>query len=372
MLDLPVIDCSGAPRELGRAQGEALRGLVQKFVDQRFRALSVYLAERHQAERLSEFERVGRACLEIAQRFDPEGTEEHFGIAEGAAVDPVLLYAAANMTDLRDVLVLPASPDEEGCTSVLVPRGKSRDRLVIAGQTWDLNPDDLAFVVAVHRLPSSGPETWSITCAGALSLVGMNAEGIAVGTTNIKTRASRRGVGYLTVLHRAIRARTRAEASDVVRRAPRAAAHTYWIADTASGVQLECDPNGVFERGLEGDPIVQTNHCQAFPLREREGEAVTASSLRRLARAGAWLARGDVDVDTVRALFADRSDGIESINRYPEDAQGTTTNACIVCIPERRELFACRGPSDRGEWRCFTFSTAREEAGGAESAAPGA
>ncbi|MFO7177676.1 MAG: C45 family peptidase [Pseudomonadota bacterium] len=357
MFELPTIECNGAPRDLGRAQGEQWRDLVQRFVDQRFRALAAYLAERGQAERLAEFEKVGRACLEIAERFDPEGTEEHFGIAEAAGVDAVRLYAAANMTDVRDVLVLPAPADEEGCTSVLVPPEKSRDGIVIAGQTWDLNPDDLDFVVAVHRIPSSGPETWSITCAGALSLMGMNADGVAVGTTNIKTRASRPGVGYLTILHRAIRARARAEATEVVRRAPRAAAHTYWIADAVSGVELECDPDGVFERGLEQDPIVQTNHCQAFPLQQREGEAVTESSRKRLARAGAWLARGNVDFDAVRALFADRSDGVESINRYPEDAQGTTTNACLVCVPARRELFACRGPSDRGEWRRLTFST---------------
>lgn len=358
MFDLPKVFAAGSPRQMGHDQGEAQKARIQAFVDQRLSALSSYLAERGEGARFGEFVAVGRACFEAAQRFDPEGTDEHQGIAEAAGIDGALLYAATNMTDMRDVLVLPAAVDREGCTSLLLPREKARASVIVAGQTWDLNPTDLDFVVAVHRRPSAGPETWSVTCAGALSLVGMNAEGVAVGTTNIKTRASRVGVGYLTILHRAIRSRALDEALQVIRRAPRAAAHTYWAADADAGSELECDPDTVRERALERAPIVQTNHCQAPELSRREGEAATASSLQRLARAEQTLARGGHDVDSLRALFADRSDGVNSINRYTEDEQGTTTNACVLCVPERRELWACRGPSDRGIWQRLEFGAA--------------
>jgi hypothetical protein len=181
---------------------------------------------------------------------------------------------------------------------------------------------------------------------------------VAVGTTNIKTRASRVGVGYLSILHRAIRSRTLLEAVRVIRSAPRAAAHTYWAIDASAGIELECDPETVRERPLERAAIVQTNHCQAPELSGREAEPATASSVARLVRAERALALGEHDVDSLRGLFADRSDGVNSINRYTEDGQGTTTNACIVCVPERRELWACRGPSDRGVWQRLEFATA--------------
>lgn len=359
MLELSTVVATGTPRELGRAQGEALRRSIQGFVEQRLSALSSYLEERGEGARFAEFVAVGQDCFELARRFDAEGSEEHAGIAEAAGIDAALLYATTNMTDVRDVLVLPASADREGCTSLLLPRGKTRAGLIIAGQTWDLNPTDLDFVVAIHRRPSAGPETWSVTCAGALSLVGMNAEGIAVGTTNIKTRASRVGVGYLSILHRAIRSRSLSEALATIHDAPRAAAHSYWVADATRGSELECDPDSVRERPLSQAAIVQTNHCQAPELARREGEAASPSSLRRLERAERVLERGEHDLDSVRALFADRSDGVDSINRYSEDGQGTTTNACVVCVPERRELWACRGPSDRGQWRRLEFESAR-------------
>lgn len=359
LLDLPELHCSGSPRELGRAQGEALRARIEAFTEQRLAALRLYLAERGEARREAEFVAAGRACFEAARRFDPDGTAEHDGIAEGAGLDPALLYAATNMTDVRDVLLLPSDPAREGCTSVLVPKERALDGVIIAAQTWDLNPTDLDFVVAVHRRPTQGPETWSVTCAGALSLMGMNSYGVAVGTTNIKTRASRPGVGYLSILHRMLACRSRAEAREIALRAPRAAAHTYWVADADGASEIESDPAFVGERALEQSAIVQTNHCQAEELRGREGEAATESSHRRLTRAQSLLADGKHDAESLKALLADRADGVHSINRYTEDAQGTTTNGCVVCIPRDLAFFACRGPADRGRWKRLPFDAPR-------------
>ena len=69
------------------------------------------------------------------------------------------------------------------------------------------------------------------------------------------------------------------------------------------------------------------------------------------------LARDEVEARfaSIEALFADRSDGVDSINRYTEDAQGTTTNACFIARPSTREIRACRGPADRGEWQTLAF-----------------
>jgi hypothetical protein len=261
------------------------------------------------------------------------------------------------MTDVRDVLLLPAPEADEGCTSLLVPAAGTREKQVIVGQTWDLNPTDLDFVVAVHRRPTRGVETWSVTCAGALSLTGMNARGVALGTTNIKTRRSRVGVGYLGLLHRTIRAESLADAAQTIRQAPRAAAHTYWLADSAGALELECDPDTVIERRADTEPLARTNHCLAGAMRELEGEAPTLSSQKRLARAEQWLRGAPQDVASLQALMRDRSDGVDSINRYTEDEQGTTTNACLIAVPARRELWACRGPADRGVWVRLEFSS---------------
>jgi hypothetical protein len=354
LLKLPIVECAGDARALGHAQGEQLRERITAFIEQRLTAFAEYSRERG-GPSVEQFLAAGAACLRVYEQWDAEGAAEHAGIAHAAGVRAEALYASTNMTDVRDVLLLPSPKSDEGCTSLLVPPALARSSEVIVGQTWDLNPTDLDFVVAVHRRPTNGPETWSITCAGALSLTGMSAAGVAVGTTNIKTRRSRVGAGYLSLLHRAIRAPSAAVAAEWLRAAPRAAAHTYWLADAQGAAELECDPDTVVERRADAAPLARTNHCLSDPMREAEGEAATISSHKRLARAQAALAAGDQDVESLQALMRDRSDGVDSINRYTEDAQGTTTNACLIAIPARLELWACRGPADRGEWRQLRF-----------------
>ncbi len=354
LLKLPIVECGGDARSLGNQQGEALRERINAFIEQRLTAFAQYSGERG-GPSVDDFLAAGEACLRVFEGWDPEGAVENAGIAEAAGVSAERLYASTNMTDVRDVLLLPSSKTDEGCTSLLVPPGLSSSGAVIVGQTWDLNPTDLDFVVAVHRRPTAGPETWSVTCAGALSLTGMSSAGVAVGTTNIKTRRSRVGVGYLSVLHRAIRAGSAEEAQQLVRGAPRAAAHTFWLADAAGATELECDPDTVSERRAETEPVARTNHCISDAMREVEGEPATLSSQKRLARAEQQLRSGSQSVATLQTLMRDRSDGVDSINRYTEDDQGTTTNACVIAIPARLELWACRGPADRGEWVQLKF-----------------
>jgi isopenicillin-N N-acyltransferase like protein len=356
LLKLPQIHVRGTPAELGRGQGEQLRPLIGAFVEQRLRAAKVYLYERGIRDEQT-FRDLGRRCLEALKGWDHDGWVEHMALAEAAGIDAVDLYTTGNMTDIRDILALPQQAgiaDAEGCTTALIPGSHSADGAVIAAQTWDLNPTDLDYVVAVHRQPAAGVETWSVTCAGCPSLVGMNAQGVAVGTTNIKTRGSRVGIPYLSLLHKALRAPDRSTALKTIIEAPRAAAHTYWAADAGGVDDIECTAISHVKR--RGDrPLTRTNHCQDPSNARIEGEPASSSSKARLARVSGWLADGKQTVERLKAMFADRSDGIDSVNRFPEDQQGTSTNACFIAVPARREVHACRGSSDRGEWVRLPF-----------------
>lgn len=360
-LILEQLEVAGTPREMGRAQGEAFRNRIHAFVEMRFEAVQQYMRDRQRGT-FDALLDVGRRSFEIYKTWDPEGYEEQRGIAEGADFEPEGLFTATNMTDLRDAVLLsdasgtPLTPKpEEGCTSVLVPGSHSVDGAPLAAQTWDLNPPDVDYVVAVKRTPKDGPRTWAITCTGCLSLMGINEHGLAVGTTNIKTYGSRPGVGYLSILHRAIRAASAEEAAALVKAAPHAGAHTYWLADETQQLEWEASPNGQFRRDTQSGPIGRTNHCLTPLHRDLQGEVPNESTQRRFARVELGLGAGQQSVDTLKALFGDRSDGVHSINRYPEDEQGTATNAVFIALPASRRAFACRGPADRGEWVELTF-----------------
>lgn len=356
LLELTRIQVQGNPAELGRGQGEQLAALITRFVSQRMRAARVYLHERGIRDEQA-FLTLGRGCLEALQRFDADAWTEHHALCRAAGVDPVELYTCANMTDIRDILVFGGGQANhaEGCSMVLLPQASVATGEVVAAQTWDLNPSDLEYVVAINRRPSQGPETWSITCAGCPSLIGMNEHGVSVGTTNLKTRGARVGIPYLSLLHRALGCRTVDQAGSVFEHSPRAAAHSFWAADRDSASDWECTATSAVRRQATA-PLVRTNHCLEPDHQTVEGEAPSSSSRARLTRLTAWVGQGGRDVASLKALFANREDGVDSINRYPEDAQGTSTNACIVCLPAQRQMWACRGPADRGRWVSLGFA----------------
>ena len=345
----------GTPIEMGRQHGEALRETIRRFIPMRFDAVRQYMAEAGRGS-VADLLAVGRKSYQISLQWDPIGMEELAGVADGAGVDSLELFTAANMTDMRDAVILADGPDSEGCSAILLPPELSRSAEILVGQTWDLNPQDIDYVVAVHRLPAEGPETWSVTVSGCPSLVGMNEYGLTVGTTNVKTWGSRPGVGYLNVLHKALAQPGWNAAAQVIVTAPRAGAHTYWAADASRAVLWSTTPDDVQSRDLSGGFVAQTNHCQVPSHAAIEWQPPSSSSLARLARLEQRLSRGGHDVHTLRTLFGDRTDGIDSLNRYPEDAQGTATNSVAIGIPARCEFWACRGPADRGTWVQLPFS----------------
>ena len=368
-IPLQMLEVAGDYREMGRATGEALRPLIQGFVTGRLTALRAnLLAARQGSSDL--FKKVADEGLRSLAQWDPNGFSELEACAAAAGVSTVDLYAAASLTDFRDVILYGAEPfrgapwtstapasDAEGCSSLAQAGSSSGNGHLLCGQTWDLNPPDLDFVVALHRRPKSGPESWTITCAGCPAIVGLNAAGVYVGTTNIKTYGAVPAASYVSLIYRALRETTLEGAVECIASAPRSGAHTYLIADAQHAVELETDTASIERRDLTATaPLCRTNHCLSATFTAKAAEAPSTSSLARKQRLEAAAAT-PLDIDALKTLFANREDGVDSLNRYPEDNQGTATNAVIIYDSAARTLHVCRGPADRGAWHTLRLDT---------------
>jgi hypothetical protein len=338
---------------MGEAIGESLCDDIAAMIERRWEAAASYCTLRGRGS-VDDMIAAGWACLDLLHAWDPPGWEEHMATAGAASVDPGVLYAAANYSDVRDLVC--HDPCEEGCTSMAIPGSAARDGAVLVGQTWDLHPLDVDSVLAVNRIPDSGPETWSVTIAGAPTLIGMNVHGVWTGTTNIKVRGGRPGIGYMSLLHRAIRCGDREEAAAVIQHAPRAAAHTYLLADAGGAVELECSATRTRRRDVIDQPIVRTNHCLDAEILASEAEPPSSSSVARLNRATELTSSAPLTVEGIRRIMSDRSDGVDSICRWQDDGEPTATNACVIGVPATRRFEACRGPADRGLWVPLSFS----------------
>lgn len=357
LLKLDNLVLRGTPAQMGMQHGEALRQQIQAFVPMRFEATLAYLAALGHGD-VAPLVAVGNQCLQAYSQWDPAGYAEHCAIATAAGVDAVDLYTAANMTDMRDTLALSHTvpADAEGCSAALIPASWTRGGQAIAAQTWDLNPQDIDYVVAIRRIPLEGPQTWSVTCTGCLSLVGINSAGLAVGTTNIKTLGSKVGVGYMGILHKMLNSQTFTQAARVCASAPRAAAHTYWLADARRMSEWETTAASAVRRDVGDTPLARTNHCLIDDHQKHQAEMPSSSSQARLLRLNQRLcAVNSHDLASLQHIFADRSDGVDSINRFAEDDQGTATDSCFVAVPEEKTAWACRGSADRGQWMELNF-----------------
>src|SRR5690606_8200356 len=94
------------------------------------------------------------------------------------------------------------------------------------------------------------------------------------------------GVGYMSLLHRALAERSRQAACDVLLEAPRAAAHVYWLADASGALEIEASAFDAVVRQLDNSPealagegpLIRTNHCLAPSIAALQGEPTSSSS----------------------------------------------------------------------------------------------
>jgi len=234
---MKMLTLTGSPREMGRAFGESERSGIREFFALRV-ANAIAQAAKYGGQEVAPggVIDVARRCIAPTRAHDPAGFEELTGIAEGAGMEVEQIVALNGLTDIRDVLSWPGQLDAfGGCTSFIAQGDVTADGRVLVGQTWDLASDNMPFVMGVHRVPADGPETWCLTTAGCLSLIGLNSEGLAVGTTNIRTTDARPGVTYLSLIHKALSSRTLDAASAAITEALRAGGHYYYLADGGGG-----------------------------------------------------------------------------------------------------------------------------------------
>jgi isopenicillin-N N-acyltransferase-like protein len=335
-----AIELSGSPREMGEHFGEAFKNEIAELYELRV-ANAILDAFRFGGRTVSEEDLLSLAteCFKISQSFDEIGVDEQVGIAHGSDLTTAQVTALGGLTDLRDVLSW-AGPMERdgGCTGII--RAGSEMQL---GQTWDLATNNMPYVVYVHRMPDEGPETWSVTTVGCLSLMGMNEHGLALGTTNLRTTDARPGVPYLNVIHRALRETNVPSAVGVVRDAPRAAAHTFLIADREEGCVVECTAAKSIVADLVDGVIVQANHCQVHAHQRIESTAPNPSSRARFARMEELVRSHDL-----RDALSDTANGELAISRH--DFDGISTNAAVLMTPATGVISIVHGPPDENSW----------------------
>jgi len=277
MADIPTIELSGSPAEMGEAFGEGFKEEARQLTESRIEALIRFIgrhAPDREVSRRSVLESVGRTVA-AHESFDPAIWSEFCGIARAADLAVEELLIGNGYTDLRDIVLFegPADAPSEHtgeCSAFLVPADAARDHRPIVGQTWDMTESARPFLVLVHRKPIDAPETVGLTTTGCLCLIGMNSEGVAVGNTNLIPTDARPGVNYLFTITRALRCSSAEDAIDAIERTPRASGHNFYAADGDTALNLETTAAWGHRTVVEGGVFIHTNHYLSEELRRIE------------------------------------------------------------------------------------------------------
>ena len=315
---LPILECSGSPREIGLAHGEAARDLIAMGLD-RWRA-NLDQKRGNSSTYIIDF-LARTSFLATIEQHVPHLLEEMRGIAEGSG-QPLEHILAYNLLDEEWSFRIDKLGDiAPGCTAVAIAG-------TAIGQTMDIPTvhDGTQVVLAIE--PGHGPSQRVFTAAGMLGLNGANSPGVGVVVNNLsQLPSSATGLPVICFLRRILEHETAAEAAAWAESVPHAVGQHYLIGDPTGIISIEGAANGVYRVPVT-ERYVHANHPLANPASSEDAAQIEARSNTH-ARA-----------NRARVLAEDARDQ-EDLQHLLEDRQ-----APISC--ERREGFMTFGATSIG------------------------
>ncbi|HYA51127.1 MAG TPA: C45 family peptidase, partial [Streptosporangiaceae bacterium] len=351
--EIPLLRVSGSYRAVGQQIGEACTDTLHRAVDLERAGIPRH---GHTVDQLLED---ADRCRAATQQAFPWLLEELDGAAEGAGIDPQLLFAAS-VEELWEERPSEPGRTEGRCTDVLVaPEATSTGNLLVAHNN-DLSASSENDVIAIERDVPGDVLIFSIGIGPWIS-VGWNSAGLSLTGNEVSPNDERCGIPRLLLVRAQLRARTLAEAVDLALHPMRASAYNTVLADArgeavnveASAADHECwGPDG---RGA----IIHTNHYVSGRMTRYEADQPYAvRSARRLDRARQLLAElgsTPADEQALMTILSDHENGQDAICRHPADGDGTKTVFwCLADVTGRRIRYGPGNPC-RSRAQSYTF-----------------
>jgi isopenicillin-N N-acyltransferase-like protein len=285
--------------------------------------------------------------LPVLASFDEAGAAELDGIARGSGLTPAQLVVVNHYTDLRDLRRRHLSEDdvvedEGGCSVIYAPG----DDGALLGQTWDMHGSATDYVMLLEVPGPGGERTLLFTITGCVGMTGLTSWGLGMTINNLNSIDARVGVVWPSLVRRALRCRTAAEARDVVLEARVGSGHHYVVADADEifGVETSGTKKKLIQQGA-GKVHLHTNHCLDEEMRATARILPTSTTERRYeALFDAVAARGAPR--SAQALW-DELDFVSSARKPGEPHGVATCGAFVMDLPARRAL-ACKAVPKRG------------------------
>jgi isopenicillin-N N-acyltransferase-like protein len=265
--NIPVLDLSGTPSQIGAAHGEAQRERIRGHAE---RFLGYILSTA--VVRLSEAELWDRWAPQVAvnQRLAPEYVEEMRGIARGAGVSFERVFLLNSMLDLNSFRYLDLATNFAGCSTFAVVAEAGTGKTLV-GQTYDMPAFHQDYLTLLRLRPAQGPRQLVFSFDGIVGAAGLNEHGLAVNINYLSPLDGGPGRLHSVIVRQILASTQLADALTPPVLPTRAGGAHFLIADRdGSVVSIETTARRFAVAYPEGNAIGHTNHYLAAELRDHE------------------------------------------------------------------------------------------------------
>lgn len=305
---IPLIISEGEPFErglhLGRSQKERVRHTVNAYmlIFENFAGLG----------REAVFERAERFMPDIAS-FAPHLLEEIRGIAGGAECDAREIVAINARTELMYGIT-----HQPECSSIAISMPASADGHIRVAQNWDWHPSLVGTLVLWLVKRSNGPDLLTLTEAGIVGKIGINAAGLAMCINLLRSDSDSEGPAapMHVILRRVLEeCHNVAEAIALLSKTPRCTSCNHMLADCGGSIaDVEATPAGQWVHHPVSSLLTHTNHCTGPVLASQDCYVRENPETReRDSRMQALAQSHPVSESELRAILADHANSPNSI-----------------------------------------------------------
>jgi isopenicillin-N N-acyltransferase like protein len=347
---IPIVISKGDPFTRGQHLGSCESGRVRQ-------ASSAYMALFKQLSALSRddvFSEVER-FLPTINAYAPHLLDEMRGIAKGSACDLREIVAINMRTELMYGLKRPLE-----CTAIGVTPAASADKHVRLAQNWDWHPSLTGAIVLWVIQRDDGPDVITLTEAGMVGKIGINAAGLAMCVNLLKSDTDYNGPAipmHIILRHVLENAQSVEEAISLIERAERCTSCHHLVADRSGSLAgIEATPAGQYVLSPDQGVLTHTNHCVDAVLFARDrGARENPETVARGARAHTLAEARPIDESYLCSILRDHATSPDSIclHNLPElpfEMQGESI-ASIIFDLTAGTLDLADGPPCQHEYR---------------------
>ena len=356
---IPVLELSGTPSQLGEGHGEQQRSQIQEYSE---RFLEWLLRHASCAQREQEVWEKWSPQVAYNERVAPHLVEEMRGIARGADVSFERIFLLNSILDLVSFCYLEMGVNF-GCTSFAVSHEPGTARTLV-GQTYDMPELHQDYLVLLRLTPEQGPRQLVFSFAGVVGAGGLNEAGIGLSINFLSCRDVGMGKLHSCVVREVLASANLGEALTAPVVPPRAGGAHYLVADDSGSVVSVETTGKQFQAIYPQDNVYgHTNHYLTAGLKEREviRPQAIGSSLARYASLSRYFREkaAQVDLTQLQELTRNHTSFPRSICAHGSASEATgfrsRTLAAMVHVLNDRVMHVTGGCACENEYVAVTL-----------------